>query len=79
MAIEFNDRRRQGVLSSANTLRKGLKSKQRSMKATAELTGEKVAGLGKHRDPVYLLKNAMKNEYTFKDGQLGSRPRKSGK
>ena len=77
--MEFNDRRRQSVLSSANTLRKGLKSKQRSMKATASLTGEPVAGLGKHKDPVYLLKNAMKNEYTFKDGKLGSRSRESGK
>lgn len=79
MAIEFNDRRKKGVLSSANTLRKGLKSKQRAMKATAELTGEKVAGLGKHKNPVYLLKNAMKNEYTFEDGKLSSRSRKTGK
>ncbi len=77
--IEFNDRRRQGVLSSANTLRKGLKSKQRSMKATASLTGEPVAGLGKHKDPVYLLKNAMKNEYTLNDGRLTSRTRNPGK
>ena len=73
--MDFNDRRRQGVLSSANTLRKALKSKQRSMKATAELTGERVEGLGKHKDPIYILKNAMKKEYTFKDGLLDSRLR----
>lgn len=77
--MDFNDRRKQGVLSSANTLRKGLKNKQRSMKATASLTGEPVAGLGKHKDPVYLLKNAMKNEYTLNDGRLTSRTRKKGK
>ena len=77
--MEFNDRRRQSVLSSANTLRKGLKNKQRSMKATASLTGEPVAGLGKHKDPVYLLKNAMKNEYTLNDERLTSRTRKKGK
>jgi hypothetical protein len=77
--MEFNDRRRQSVLSSANTLRKGLKNKQRSMKATASLTGEPVAGLGKHKDPVYLLKNAMKNEYTLNDGRLTSRTRNKGK
>jgi len=77
--MEFNDRRKQGVLSAANTLRKGLKNKQRSMKATAELTGEPVVGLGKHKDPIYLLKNAVKNEYTFKNGKLSSRSRKPGK
>ena len=77
--MEFNDRRKQSVLSSANTLRKGLKNKQRSMKATAILTGEPVAGLGKHKDPVYLLKNAMKNEYTLNDERLTSRTRKKGK
>ena len=49
------------------------------MKATASLTGEPVAGLGKHKDPVYLLKNAMKNEYTLNDGRLTSRTRNPGK
>lgn len=79
LPIKWNDRRKQGVLSSANNLRKGLKSKQRSMKATASLTGEPVAGLGKHKDPIYLLKDAIKNEIMFKDGKLSSRSRKSGK